>query len=121
MKFTKTYETYMRGIRAEEELPGVGLKQLKKMLKKCRSELSSHQETTACSSSDADASGGGRCAGHCSGKNKTTAISVFFLGFLVPIFDPGFVQSLVLSGMIPLLLSEYGRYRISSSDKMTNP
>jgi hypothetical protein len=66
MKFTKKYETYMRGIRMEEEqLPGVGLKRLKKMLKKCRSELSSHQETP----SSAAAADGVRCAGHCSGKN----------------------------------------------------
>ncbi|KAM0922215.1 hypothetical protein ACQ4PT_006314 [Festuca glaucescens] len=56
------YETYMRGIRVEEELPGVGLKRLKKMLKKCRSEPSSHHETAASSS----AAGSVRCAGHCS-------------------------------------------------------
>jgi hypothetical protein len=48
----------------EEELPGVGLKRLKKMLKKCRSELSSHQETPSSAAAD-----GVRCAGHCSGKN----------------------------------------------------
>jgi hypothetical protein len=48
----------------EEELPGVGLKRLKKMLKKCRSELSSHQETPSSA-----AAGGVRCAGHCPGEN----------------------------------------------------
>ncbi|GJN10711.1 hypothetical protein PR202_ga28828 [Eleusine coracana subsp. coracana] len=53
MKFTKKYQTYMKEM--ETELPGVGLKRLKKMLKKCRSELSSHQET-----------GDGGCPGHCS-------------------------------------------------------
>jgi len=70
MKFTKKYETYMRGIRAEEELPGVGLKRLKKMLKKCRSDLTSHHQTGtgagASSSDDTDAAGDVRCPGHCS-------------------------------------------------------
>ncbi|XP_047070282.1 probable E3 ubiquitin-protein ligase BAH1-like 1 isoform X2 [Lolium rigidum] len=65
MKFTKKYETYMRGIRVEEELPGVGLKRLKKMLKKCRSNLSSHHQTVSSSSADA-AGSGSQCAGHCS-------------------------------------------------------
>ncbi|XP_010234106.1 probable E3 ubiquitin-protein ligase BAH1-like 2 isoform X1 [Brachypodium distachyon] len=60
MKFAKKYETYMKGM--EEELPGVGLKRLKKMLKKCRAELGSHQQSSS-SSSDA---GGVRCLGHCS-------------------------------------------------------
>jgi E3 ubiquitin-protein ligase BAH len=49
----------MKGM--ETELPGVGLKRLKKMLKKCRSELRSHQD--AGSSSD-PATG---CPAHCSG------------------------------------------------------
>jgi E3 ubiquitin-protein ligase BAH len=59
MKFTKKYQSYMKGM--ETELPGVGLKRLKKMLKKCRSELRSHQD--ASSSSDA----GTGCPAHCSG------------------------------------------------------
>ncbi|XP_062187596.1 probable E3 ubiquitin-protein ligase BAH1-like 1 isoform X3 [Phragmites australis] len=61
MKFAKKYETYMRGM--EAELPGVGLKRLKKMLKKCRSELRSHVGT---GSSSACADAVGRCPGRCS-------------------------------------------------------
>lgn len=67
MKFTKRYETYMRGIRmAEQELPAVGLKRLKKMLKKCRSHHSSHHKTGSSSSGAAADDGGARCPGHCS-------------------------------------------------------
>ncbi|KAM3371876.1 hypothetical protein ACQJBY_018989 [Aegilops geniculata] len=67
MKFTKRYETYMRGIRtAEQELPAVGLKRLKKMLKKCRSHRSPHHKTGASSPSSSDAGAAARCPGHCS-------------------------------------------------------
>nr|CAB3458941.1 unnamed protein product [Digitaria exilis] len=52
MKFGKKYARYMRGMEAAE-LPVVGLKRLKKMLKKCPS------HPTA-----VDAAG--RCPGHCS-------------------------------------------------------
>ncbi|OAY67572.1 putative E3 ubiquitin-protein ligase BAH1-like 1 [Ananas comosus] len=49
MKFAKKYEEYMKG--KEEELPTVGLKKLKKMLKRCRSEFQEHhqKEKTNCS------------------------------------------------------------------------
>ncbi|XP_020271395.1 probable E3 ubiquitin-protein ligase BAH1-like 1 isoform X2 [Asparagus officinalis] len=39
MKFCKRYEEYMQG--KEKELPGVGLKKLKKILKRCRREFQS--------------------------------------------------------------------------------
>uniref|UniRef100_A0A0E0LPN4 RING-type domain-containing protein n=1 Tax=Oryza punctata TaxID=4537 RepID=A0A0E0LPN4_ORYPU len=55
MKFAKKYDKYMKGM--DEELPGVGLKRLKKMLKKCRSDFQSHEN---------DGSSAGRCPGHCS-------------------------------------------------------
>ncbi|XP_072147792.1 probable E3 ubiquitin-protein ligase BAH1-like 1 isoform X2 [Setaria viridis] len=55
MKFAKKYATYMKGM--EAELPAVGLKRLKKMLKKCRS----HDGAAAGSPAAAD-----RCPGHCS-------------------------------------------------------
>nr|CAD1833297.1 unnamed protein product [Ananas comosus var. bracteatus] len=42
MKFAKKYEEYMKG--KEEELPTVGLKKLKKMLKRCRSEFQEHHQ-----------------------------------------------------------------------------
>ena len=62
MKFTKKYATYMRGM--EAELPAVGLKRLKKMLKKCRSgsDHRSHLQDAAALPA------AGRCPGHCSGK-----------------------------------------------------
>lgn len=41
MKFCKRYEEYMQG--KEKELPGVGLKKLKKILKRCRREFESQQ------------------------------------------------------------------------------
>jgi hypothetical protein len=90
MKFTKKYETYMRGIRMEEELPGVGLKRLKKMLKKCRSELASHHQTasSAAAATTTDAPGGVRCAGHCSGKNHHHF--GFFSSFHCANFGPHF-------------------------------
>lgn len=42
MKFCKRYEEYMQG--KEKELPGVGLKKLKKILKKCRREFKSQDQ-----------------------------------------------------------------------------
>ncbi|KAJ8898603.1 hypothetical protein K2173_004216 [Erythroxylum novogranatense] len=42
MKFCKKYQEYMQGQR--EELPGLGFKNLKKTLKKCRRDFESHQE-----------------------------------------------------------------------------
>ncbi|KAJ9171829.1 hypothetical protein P3X46_015141 [Hevea brasiliensis] len=42
MKFCKKYQEYMQG--QQKELPGVGLKKLKKILKKCRRDFESHQE-----------------------------------------------------------------------------
>ncbi|CAN6206448.1 unnamed protein product [Urochloa humidicola] len=58
MKFAKKYATYMRGM--EAELPAVGLKRLKKMLKKCRSD----HGAAASPATTEDAAG--RCPGHCS-------------------------------------------------------
>ncbi|KAL2945397.1 putative E3 ubiquitin-protein ligase BAH1-like 1 [Bienertia sinuspersici] len=43
MKFCKTYQEYMQNL--ESELPGVGLKKLKKILKKCRLDLESHNSS----------------------------------------------------------------------------
>lgn len=43
MKFCKTYQEYMQGM--ERELPGVGFKKLKKILKKCRQDLESHNSS----------------------------------------------------------------------------
>ncbi|GAB4829878.1 hypothetical protein Ancab_019524 [Ancistrocladus abbreviatus] len=42
MKFCKTYQEYMQG--RERELPGVGFKNLKKILKKCRTNLHSQDD-----------------------------------------------------------------------------
>ncbi|EEF39252.1 probable E3 ubiquitin-protein ligase BAH1-like 1 [Ricinus communis] len=42
MKFCKTYQEYMQN--QEKELPGLGFKKLKKILKKCRKDLESHQQ-----------------------------------------------------------------------------
>ncbi|XP_074565526.1 putative E3 ubiquitin-protein ligase BAH1-like 1 [Curcuma longa] len=52
MKFCKRYEEYMRG--REKELPAVGLKKLKKILKRCRREFHSRQD-----------GGGGKCPDNC--------------------------------------------------------
>ncbi|RRT84122.1 hypothetical protein B296_00015620 [Ensete ventricosum] len=58
MKFCKRYEEYMRG-RREKELPALGLKQLKKILKRCGREFQSqHQKQDG---------GGSKFAGNCAG------------------------------------------------------
>lgn len=45
MKFCKKYEEYMQGQNQKElPLPGVGFKKLKKILKKCRRDLHSHDD-----------------------------------------------------------------------------
>ncbi|KAI8522677.1 hypothetical protein RHMOL_Rhmol13G0015000 [Rhododendron molle] len=45
MKFCKKYEEYMQGQNQKElPLPGVGFKKLKKILKKCRRDLHSHND-----------------------------------------------------------------------------
>nr|CAD1828474.1 unnamed protein product [Ananas comosus var. bracteatus] len=70
MKFAKKYEEYMQG--REKELPVVGLKKLKKMLKRCRRELQTHQEEgeeergggVNCRSGGVGSDGVG-CPGHC--------------------------------------------------------
>jgi len=36
MKFCKKYEEYMQGQKEKKNLPGVGFKKLKKILKRCR-------------------------------------------------------------------------------------
>jgi len=66
MKFGKKYEAYMRAM--EAELPAVGIKRLKKMLKTCRRSPSS---TSAAAAADA-ASSDRRCTGHCTGKTIAT-------------------------------------------------
>ena len=43
MKFCKKYEEYMQG-QHQKKLPGVGFKKLKKILKKCRRDLHSHNQ-----------------------------------------------------------------------------
>ncbi|KAA8549165.1 hypothetical protein F0562_000849 [Nyssa sinensis] len=50
MKFCKKYQEYMQG-QDQKKLPGVGLKNLKKILKKCRRDIQSqnvHNEISAC-------------------------------------------------------------------------
>lgn len=42
MKFCKKYQEYMQG--QEKQLPGVGFKKLKKILKGCRSDFPRHDE-----------------------------------------------------------------------------
>ncbi|CAD6216715.1 unnamed protein product [Miscanthus lutarioriparius] len=59
MKFGKKYEAYMRGM--EAELPAVGIKRLKKMLKTCRR---SPRPSAAAAADDATSSDR-RCTGHC--------------------------------------------------------
>jgi E3 ubiquitin-protein ligase BAH len=58
MKFGKKYEAYMRGL--EAELPAVGIKRLKKMLKTCR-------RSPRPSAADDATSSDRRCTGHCTG------------------------------------------------------
>ncbi|XP_065019622.1 probable E3 ubiquitin-protein ligase BAH1-like 1 isoform X1 [Musa acuminata AAA Group] len=57
MKFCKRYEDYMRG-RREKELPALGLKQLKKILKRCGREFQSQHQKQ-------DDGGGSKFAGNC--------------------------------------------------------
>nr|GLL30627.1 probable E3 ubiquitin-protein ligase BAH1-like 1 [Ipomoea trifida] len=45
MKFCKKYEEYMQG-QKQKKLPGVGFKKLKKILKRCRRDLHSHEHST---------------------------------------------------------------------------
>lgn len=59
MKFCKRYEEYMRG-RREKELPALGLKQLKKILKRCGREFQSQHQKQ-------DDGGGSKFAGNCAG------------------------------------------------------
>ncbi|PSR85990.1 E3 ubiquitin-protein ligase BAH1-like [Actinidia chinensis var. chinensis] len=47
MKFCKKYEEYMQG-QHQKKLPGVGFKKLKKILKKCRRDLHSHNGMDNC-------------------------------------------------------------------------
>jgi len=60
MKFGKKYEAYMRGL--EAELPAVGIKRLKKMLKTCRR---SPRPSAAAAADDATSSDRRRCTGNC--------------------------------------------------------
>ncbi|XP_065019626.1 probable E3 ubiquitin-protein ligase BAH1-like 1 isoform X3 [Musa acuminata AAA Group] len=62
MKFCKRYEDYMRG-RREKELPALGLKQLKKILKRCGREFQSQHQKQ-------DDGGGSKFAGNCAGFRK---------------------------------------------------
>jgi hypothetical protein len=79
MKFGKKYEAYMRGM--EAELPAVGIKRLKKMLKTCRRSTSPSPSPSAAASSDR------RCTGHCTGKTTAT-LSSFYLLFVNRGFHP---------------------------------
>ncbi|WOL00434.1 putative E3 ubiquitin-protein ligase BAH1-like 1 [Canna indica] len=56
MKFCKRYEAYMQG-RREKELPAVGLKKLKKTLKRCRREFQPQHQL--------EGEGGSKCPGNC--------------------------------------------------------
>lgn len=62
MKFCKRYEEYMQG-RTEMELPGVGLKNLKKILKRCRRDFQPHNQHGE--DEGGSPQGGNRCADHC--------------------------------------------------------
>ncbi|KAF8387852.1 hypothetical protein HHK36_026514 [Tetracentron sinense] len=57
MKFCKKYQEYMQG--QEKQLPGVGFKKLKKILKKCRRELQAHKDLDGIPNTPS-------CPNHCS-------------------------------------------------------
>ncbi|KAH7676647.1 Vanadium/alternative nitrogenase delta subunit protein [Dioscorea alata] len=66
MKFCKRYEEYMQG--TDENLPGVGLKKLKKMLKRCRTDFRAHEEhqgDDGVRDETRDLIPIARCQGHC--------------------------------------------------------
>lgn len=65
MKFCKRYEEYMQG--KEKELPGVGLKKLKKILKKCRREFKSQDQMDRNPVGDGDSIAQYKCPDECSG------------------------------------------------------
>lgn len=64
MKFCKRYEEYMQGRRGKE-LPGVGLKKLKKILKRCRRDFQSQNQHGE--EEGEGPHGGNRCPDHCPG------------------------------------------------------
>lgn len=73
MKFCKRYEEYMRG--REKELPAVGLKKLKKILKRCRREFHSRRD-----------GGGGKCPDNCAGMASELIRSYLFLDEILASF-----------------------------------
>lgn len=79
MKFCKAYEEYMRA-RREKELPVVGLKRLKKTLKRCRREYQSQHSQPNYGGGGGGGGGrdgGSKCADNCAGvlpENKLVPI-----------------------------------------------
>lgn len=61
MKFCKRYEEYMEGKSREKEFPRVGLKKLKKTLKRCRREFQSREQENP----DGVLHAGGKCPHRC--------------------------------------------------------
>lgn len=91
MKFAKKYEEYMQG--REKELPVVGLKKLKKMLKRCRRDLQTHQEEGEEErAGGVNCRGGGvgsdrvGCPGHCPGIENFWGFFWCFLFFFFLFF-----------------------------------
>ncbi|EEF39249.1 conserved hypothetical protein [Ricinus communis] len=70
MKFFKKYQEYMQN--QEKELPALGFKNLKKILKKCRKDLESHQQLDNNGSPSADVQ-------RCPGTGLATRLSSYFL------------------------------------------
>lgn len=65
MKFCKRYEEYMKG-RRDKEFPRVGLKKLKKILKKCRRESQSQPCPRVLEDEGEQDNSSGCCVDHCS-------------------------------------------------------
>ncbi|KAJ0449860.1 putative E3 ubiquitin-protein ligase BAH1 [Helianthus annuus] len=71
MKFCKKYEEYMQ-THDQKKLPGVGFKNLKKILKRCRSDVSRSQKLLL---RDDDGNKSPSCVHHCAG----VCLVVFFM------------------------------------------
>ena len=72
MKFCKQYQEYMQG--QKKKLPGLGIKNLKKILKKCRSDLQCHNGIDG-------VLGNQTCPDHCTGNLKKKKKKIFFTHF----------------------------------------
>lgn len=81
MKFCKKYEEYMQGQKEKKNLPGVGFKKLKKILKKCRRD---HVSSRIAFNEAIDHQHNNNCPRECSGtvrhnSPEKSLISVLFL------------------------------------------